>query len=1116
MKPVARYQIFFLAVLCLFCEGVLAQANLEVYGQNRVQYRKFAWKYFDTKHFRIYFYDRAGVSLARYVAEEAENNVSVVEKKLGGQFPKRFNIVLYNNYDEYRQTNIGLKDESQLKENTPAGTIDLVGDKLVVYFTGEHTDLKHQIRAGMSRVVMERMLFGDNFKKMVKNALLLNLPPWVTDGYISYLVDGWDAKANTAWKSLLEARPEAGFFELSNDYPELAGKAFWKFVSEQYGNETVKNLLYTMQTKTSLNKGMKEPTTLHLNVRKAYDSCIHFYKNVYAADAKHQELPDSSKGITEVKVPKDNMVVRNIMVSPRGKDIAYVAWKDGEYSVYIQRAGKERMLTLLLDGGRKDLTEQTDPNYPLMAWSSTGSKLAILYKSGNKTRLRIYNSLKGKIENYVIPGNRFDRVLGMTFMEQDDKIVFSAIKKSETDLYVFTIKGSKMTNITNDAWDDIEPCFVSGGGREGILFLSNRPKAALNVPLGVNELPTGPMNVFFYNTKSPGAQLMQLTDVESGHISQPIQYGLDNVAYLYDSNGIQNKYVVLFARNGHNMDSAYSVPITNYAENIIAHQYNLASNEVADVVQEGDEYHVYFHPLQMPGVNATPKVLQPTLLSLNKSDTDTGKTKADAPFMALHHAEPEEPAKPEIKSGSAFQSEFTDDTSGTAGRQNPNNIFNANRENAATDSSTLQTITDSAYVKMKPANYKLSFRPDAITVRADNSILFTQYQSFATNGGQYSNPPVSALATINLNELMENYRVTAGFQLPVNLTGSAYFLQYQNFTHRLDWGILYLRSQSYYNYLVTYVDNTNTPVLQKEQLGKTVTNMVQGDFSYPLDRVRSIRFHEALRQDKLILKAQDTLSLSYDLPNNVQYWSLGRLEYVFDNTISPELNIRFGFRYKFYAEYMYQLSNGNTNCYNLGLDFRSYQNIYKHFIWATRLAYAHSDGSSEVVYYLGGVDNWMSPKYDNYVPTNGNYGFQTVATSMRGYDQNAANGNNFAVLNTELRLPVLTTFVHRPIQSALLKNLQVVAFTDAGSAWRGFLPNATNTSTNYTFPTVGNPGSLNNVFLNLTVPGSSGLKLGYGGGLRTTLLGYFVRCDFAWNIDGIKKPVMYIALGTDF
>ena len=49
--------------------------------------------------------------------------------------------------------------------------------------------------------------------------------------------------------------------------------------------------------------------------------------------------------------------------------------------------------------GAKDWNEQSpDPDYPLLSWSTNGYKLAILYKHNTETRLRIYNSLKARIE----------------------------------------------------------------------------------------------------------------------------------------------------------------------------------------------------------------------------------------------------------------------------------------------------------------------------------------------------------------------------------------------------------------------------------------------------------------------------------------------------------------------------------------------------------------------------------------------------------------------------------------------------------------------------------------------------------------------------------------------
>lgn len=1106
-------------VLTLSSVGVQAQTNVETFGQNRIQYRKFAWKFFDTKHFRIYHYDRAGRQLARYVSEQAENDIDVVEKKLGGQFPKRFNIVVYNSYDEYRQTNIGRKYDSQLQD-IPAGTVDLVGDKLVVYFTGEHIDLRRQMRAGMSRVVMERMLFGESFREMVKNAVLLNLPTWTVNGFIAYLVDGWDTKANSEWKNMIAAKPNAGFYELAEKNSELAGKAFWKYVTDRYGDNNMKNLLYTMQLKSSLNQGLK--MTLGMNVKKAYDSVMAFYKNVYGNDALVQQQPDSSKALIEIDIPRDNEIIRNIRVAPRGNDVAYVAWKNGEFKVYIQRTKDQRQRSVILEGGRKDFNEQPDPNYPLLAWSNTGFKLAILYKKGTETRLRIYNSIKAKIENYVIPANRFDRVLGITFQEDDDKLVFSAIKRSQTDLYEFTIRGKRMKNITDDPWDDVQPWFVSGGSRRGILFLSNRPAPNLEVPLGVNQLPTGPVNVFFYNTKTKRKELVQMSSVTTGTVSQPIQYGSDNYAYLYDGNGITNKYVVLMGRNSRNMDSAYAVPITNYASNIISHQYNPASNQVADVLQDGDQYKVYFKDLEIPGKNVQEASPVPTTLSVSE-ENKKAVVQTSAIEPDLSPARETSPVEPILQSGNVFQTEFEEEkiSPATDSRRHqhpavtPDDLISDDETIAVPLTNMVDTqAADSAYLKMRPQPYKLGFKPDFFTVRVDNSVLFNRYQSVSQNAGQYVSPPLGGMLTVSLDDVMENHRFTGGIRLPINFTGTTYFMQYENFTRRWDWGLLFLRTENSQNYDVGYVDNTGRVVLINEQLGKTTTTMVQGSATYPLDRNRSVKLHMGLREDKLVFKAQDTLSLSYDIPKDErrQYWTLSRAEYVFDNTIQPTLNIYNGFRYKFFAEYLYKL-NGGSGCYNLGTDFRYYKKIYKNFILATRIGAAHSGGDQKILYFMGGVDNWINPVMGQTNIRAEKYAFQTLANNMRGYGINSFNGNTYALLNVELRLPVLTTFLKRPIQSGFLRHMQLVGFMDAGSAWNNLIPTEANIGNGYTLVNAA-PNQPPSVILTISNSARS-LGMGYGAGLRTMLFGYFLRVDCASSIEG-TKPIWHFSIGSDF
>jgi hypothetical protein len=1089
-----------------------AQGYVETFGQNRVQNRKFDWKFFDTKHFRVYHYDRSGRQLGRYVAEEAENNIKVIEQKMGGQFPDRFSIILYNSYEDYRQTNVGLKDESQISQMTISGTWNLTGDKLVVYHTGNHSDLQRQIQAGMAQVVMERMVYGESFKKMAKTQLLMNLPPWVTEGFIAYLTDGWNTEANSEWKRMLDAQPKTGFYEFSEKYPEISGKAFWKFVADNYGKAKMKALLSEMEQKTSLNKAMKNPENLGLKITTAYDSCMRYYRNVYALDLRQQDLPDSSAGIISLKVPKDNTIIRNIMVSPRGSEIVYTSWKEGKFTIYSQKTAYDQVRSVLLEGGEKDMTEEIDPNYPMMAWSNGGNKLAILYKKGKKVNLRIYNSFKGRIENYVIPPNRFDRVLGMSFMQDDDKLVLSAIRKSQTDLYQFTIKGSKMTNITDDAWDDINPVFVSGGSRKGILFLSNRPKPNMNVPVEVNQLPNGPMNVYFYNTTTQRAELLQCSDVKPGqHIVQAIQYGPDNFAYLYDENGIMNKFVIMFGRDRRNMDSAYALPVTNYNTSIIAHQYNVASGNVADVIQQKNKYMVYFHKLDMPTDSAQPRQLMPTILSQEQPEVQDIIPGSNVKYDFSRQNKDEPVTLPEVKNGTAFQSEFSDTVSGGLRRKRHRTDVvkvGADKTVIEADSSTLAVITDSAYVKMKPSPYKLSFKPDGFNVRLDNSILFSQYQPYGNNGGVYQNPDLSVLTTVNMIELMEDHKITAGFQLPLDLSSSAYFLQYKNTRKRMDWSVLGLRTQHTDNGNVFYYDPTSGFDTVITQRFKNITTMVQGEVSYPFDRLRSLHVHTALREDKLVQKSENLYSLLLELPNTDHYWSLSRVEYIYDNTLTPELNIRKGTRYKLYTEYMSQLNGQKVSCYNFGIDFRTYQPIYRNITWATKIALAHSDGTAKVQYQLGGVDNWYRPKTDNNgTGGTGDYGFMMLATNLRGYKQAAQKGNTFGLFNTEIRVPIVSTFFRRPAQSALLKNLQLVGFADGGSAYDGFLPGNTTETTPLIFS-----NAPSTVVVQVNTISKADFILGYGVGLRTMLFGYFVRADVSLN----GTPMVYFALGTDF
>ena len=234
-------------------------------------------------------------------------------------------------------------------------------------------------------------------------------------------------------------------------------------------------------------------------------------------------------------------------------------------------------------------------------------------------------------------------------------------------------------------------------------------------------------------------------------------------------------------------------------------------------------------------------------------------------------------------------------------------------------------------------------------------------------------------------------------------------------------------------------------------------------------------------------------------------------------SVSPAQNIWNGLRYKIYADWNAKINKVGTqeNPYtaNIGADARHYLPIYRNIIWAVRGAFDVSFGPQKLIYYLGGVDNWLFPKFNdaNKPDPDADYAFQSLAVNLRGFKQNVANGNNAVVLNSEIRVPVFATLLNKPINNAFLRNFQLVQFFDLGSAWNGAYDKIERPSVRYS-----NPSSP--VVVKIKAGGIGPFAGGYGFGARSVLLGYFLRLDAGWEMKGFfkGKPMMYFAMGLDF
>ena len=1106
-----------------------AQVNAVVFGKNRVQHKKFIWKFHQSPNFNTYT-TQSGVELGKFVAQVAEEELPSIENFTEYSLQRRANIVVYNNYNDYKSSNIGLGSDWQ----NAGGSTKLVNNKIVLYYDGNHEHLKQSVREGIAKVLTDNLLFGDDIGEFASNQALLDLPKWLLDGYVAYVAQPWSTEKDDALKSAILSGNYNSFYQFAFEKPLLAGHAFWYYFGEKYRVENITYLLYLARVYKNLNSAALR--VCKIKFKDVLKDFMQFEQDHYVKEIRQRRnAPKGLLNITE-DVSKNDYFRFQASPTPKSNNYAVVEFKKGIYSVkYFENFYNAK--TLLKLGVR---TNQGDinPNYPIMAWDAKGSRLLVVYWEDGKTKMFVYDAVAHyKRFKQTIEG--VDQIIDASFMLDANSLVLSAVKNGHSDIFTYKIEEQKMTQITDDVYDDLDPSFVAFPNRVGIVFASNRPSGT--APNKDTVLPSRyRFNIFIVDVlnTSKEKQIAKLTNQQFGNARYPMQYNPTHFTFASDENGIINRWAGFFAtqRNGvdtlvyvgdellHNpskkeydstlvawrrnepdsvgyfqvyKDSTYTFPITNYQSSLLETRIAGNNGQVSEVRQEGDYKFLY-----------KLKVDEAALLkrNVNARPTEFMKKQIDAKRAAegkaiVYNKKPiADTVKP--KSTAIFQNEFADEKPDTSVAVNK--LLN-NAEKV------------SILSKSKLFDYRLKFSSDYILAGFTNNILINRYQPYGGGSGpiQLNNGnDLNFTFRVGASDLMEDLKFVGGFRFGTNLKDKDVFFSFMNNKKRLDWGLTYYRS-NVSNYFNTSYNN------------ELVTNLFQGNVSYPFNEVKSLRATLGVRTDRGILKSYDNYSGQPD-PNALAYkdtlsrYALARLEYVHDNTINPIQNIWNGLRFKIYLDVnlpVYKNSFGSgTKTFNLGLDARQYVKIYRNFIWAGRAAADFSWGNQKLIYYLGGVDGWIGPQFNSNPPAaDQSYAFQSLAVNMRGYNQNIANGNNAFVINSELRLPVFATLINRPINNAFLRNFQLVQFIDLGSAWNGKYNGIKRPGQ---FIQTLDPSGIptGNITVRIDAGGLGPFAGGYGFGMRSTLMGYFMKLDTAWPMKGVfvGKPIWYFSLGFDF
>ncbi len=1081
---IKRIQLL-LPVLFLTCSGAFGQfynGSQQEFGKNRVQYQEFLWQYYRFPELETYFY-KGGRDVARFVSISGHRNKKELEKFFDFTVDDRIQFVVYNSLTDFRQSNVGVTGDEQYNIG---GVTRIVGTKVFVYNEGDHDLLERQVRSGIAQLMIDQMMYGGNWREVLKNSTLLNLPEWYTKGLVAYCAGPWDARSESRIRDGVLGTRFKRFNRLEGDDATLAGLTVWTYVAETYGPSVIPNILY--MTRVSRNPESGFNYVLGVGLKQLTQECMDHYR---ARFTEEDRLRTEVK-MEELKVrTRKTRTYSEFKLSPDGKYAAWVSNELGQYKVWLYDRTKKKAKRLAK--GEKKLNRIVDKSFPVLAWHPTGRALTWTSEKKGELFLTTY-TLDDKAFTRK-PVFMLEKVLSMAYSDDGQNMVFSGVREGRTDLYLYYTIGNRQEQLTDDQFDDLDPSFADGGA--SILFSSDRPDDTLRANADVVWTHLR-KDVFRYDLRSRSNVLARLTNTVDADEREPMAYDSANYTYLSTAGHVTDRWLLHFDSTITAIDTTVhyryfttEAQVTRQKRGIDEQDVIARRGWLSQLVYANGKYH--FH------VGGTSEAMAPTGDSGGGSgpahkESPTGSTITDD-MSPVVKVDPIIGRDTTAQAVDIHNYRFADEgpaAPGTRTENMPANESNSGFHLAQTAAPDTTMVTRLVFPEQR--NYNVNFATDEVLTQLDNSYEGRFYQNLTDNFAL--NPGLSGFTRMAMSDLFEDYKVIGGFRLALDLNNNDYMLRLQNFKRRLDKDLILQRRA------IQGVTDVG--------VAKLHTHMATYRMTWPFSELASLRGSLIYRYDRVVTQSTDNASLA--LPNRYDQTAGAKLEYVYDSSIPRGLNLYTGWKAKAFAEYYVEPDGQKTDMKVVGLDVRHSLRVHRDLIWVTRLAGSSALGSRKVLFTLGGVDNWLFPKVDQSTPVDysQNYFYQSLAVPMRGFFYNARNGNSFAVANTELRVPIFRYLLNKPIRSDFIQNFQVAAFGDVGTAWTGQDPYSSDNSFN-------NQVIQSNPFVITIKNQREPIIYSYGFGLRTRLLGYFVRADWAWGIDDKRRlpQVFHLSLNLD-
>jgi Tol biopolymer transport system component len=882
----------------IFCFLITFSLSAQYYGKNKIQAEKTDWSKMQTLHFDIY-YPCNDDDFGRIVALCAEEAYYFLREDFRTPVKQRIPIIFYSSHEDFEATNI----IPNLLSEGVGGFTESMHNRVAMPFSGSFREMEKTLIHELTHAYVNE-LAANRTSRMASRSL----PFWLSEGLPEFIsVNGKSVYNNMFIMDLIYNNRLINLEEVGGYYAYREGEAFLKYIEEEYGRDKVMEIFYSARVskQTDFTKKLFDCSFTELQLR--WEN--HLKRKYFALYDNYQVPYEASEKRTFSE--KDGSSINTApRWSPDGIHYAWFSNKKITDAIFLTDRLDLQKPAALIRSGVNGKIEEFHFKKNNIAWFPDSTTIAFAANTSFGDRIYCLDTVSHAITK-TISFDSIKVIYEIDISPDGKKIVFSGIKDTYTDIFIYDLEMSELERLTADRYYDAAPRWSPDSSK--IAFHSER--VSMIAPEKNHIFDNCVQNIYYYDFAS--RNFFQVTDSDSDCYNPEWNSDSSQILYISHEDQIANIKAV-------DITTAARAQVTSVLSGILNFDLSGDDQDLIYSCFHNGAWDIYLTSAPLDSLiwldYNFPQQIELIDDFWSVFDIDRihyfGKTS-----RSFKKPGPKQYIDPELAEMYDIQIDYGPDTT----------IVEYNRQ-----------------IDQKPS---LNNEPEIAPYKTRMKI------DYFWGGLAYSSSGTYAMLDIWASDVLGNHSLFSSLNVSGNIENSSILLQYLNLEHRNDYGggVFYLNDETIYR--IEYEDYSSDEYFRKRirQYGFFTA------YIHPFDKYWRSELQIAfLRQqtfrdwwdDPSDEWIEEYLPAYINLETREDAWLVTpEISFVHDNTLYGSVGPVSG--WKGFLNFKHGFSDKESYSF-VYTDLRKYFFFAKRYAWANRLLAGWIDGETTSEFDLAG------------------------------------------------------------------------------------------------------------------------------------------------------------------